>query len=169
MAGTAQHGHAEDRVEPALSPQDTVARIDEANPVAAVLHGLEQDDWIDLRANDLGFGKVVGERDAFLSARAAERQNAARVRCGGGSSGENFGLAVERGPVRPLVATGVQQRGDLGELAAPYVVEEAFATHTAPPERSLCLLRAVLGDYADGREFSEIRDKRDAARKTFCC
>jgi hypothetical protein len=117
---------------PLHSSQDTVAGIDEANPVAAVLHGLEQDHRIDLGADDLGFGKVVGERNAFLSARAPERQNAARIGCGRGSSGENLRVAIERGPVRPLVAAGVQQRGHLRELAALYVVEDAFAAHTAP-------------------------------------
>jgi hypothetical protein len=45
------------RIEPAQSAQDTVARIDEADSIAAMLPGLQQDHWIDVGADDLGFRK----------------------------------------------------------------------------------------------------------------
>ena len=86
MAGAAQHGHAEDRVEPAQSAQDAVAGIDEADSIAAVLSRLQQDHRINVGADDLGLRKILGERDAFLSGRAPERENAARVGCGGGET-----------------------------------------------------------------------------------
>jgi hypothetical protein len=96
-----------------------------------VLPRLQQDHGIDVGADDLGLRKILGERDAFLSARAAERENAARVGCGGGG-GENLRVAIERGAVRPLMAAGMQQRGRLRELAPLKVMEDAFTAHTAP-------------------------------------
>lgn len=129
MAGAAQHGHAEDRVEPAQSAQDAVAGIDEADSIAAVLSRLQQDHRINVGADDLGLRKILGERDAFLSGRAPERENAARVGCGGG---ENLRVAIEHGAVRPLMATGMQQRGRLRELAPLKIIKDAFSAHTAP-------------------------------------
>jgi hypothetical protein len=132
VAKAAQHGHAEDRIEPAQSAQDTVARIDEADSISAVLPGFEQVHRIDVGADDLGFRKVLGERDAFLSGRAPERENAACVGCRGGGGGENHRVPIERGPVRPLVAAEMEQRGHLRELAALKVMKDAFSTHAAP-------------------------------------
>jgi hypothetical protein len=94
-----------------------------------VLSRLQQDHRINVGADDLGLRKILGERDAFLSGRAPERENAARVGCGGG---EKLRVAIERGAVRPLMATGMQQRGRLRELAPLKIINDAFSAHTAP-------------------------------------
>ena len=52
--------------------------------------------------------------------------------CRGGGGGENHWVPIERGPVRPLVAAGMEQRGHLRELAALKVMKDAFSTHAAP-------------------------------------
>ena len=96
-----------------------------------MLPGLQQDHRIDIGTDDLGFRKVLGERDAFLSGRAPE-ENAARLGCGGGSSGEISGYRLSA--VRSaLVAAGMPQRGHLREsCVALNVMKRCFSTHTAP-------------------------------------
>ena len=45
---------------------------------------------------------------------------------------KELNLAIERGAVRPLMATGMQQRGRLRELAPLKIINDAFSAHTAP-------------------------------------
>ena len=50
---------------------------------------------------------------------------------------ENLRVAIERGPVRPLVATGMQQRGRLREFA-PLKKNEMLINHDACFRPDMC-------------------------------
>jgi hypothetical protein len=53
-------------------------------------------------------------------------------RASGAGAAKNLRVAIERGAVRPLMATGMQQRGRLRELAPLKIINDAFSAHTAP-------------------------------------